>query len=143
MADTTLSTMHHDHTLWASEISLWRDDLRAWQQELGKAQAELNQLEKPLQDHAHTLRVNGSALRLYEQAFLGHEHALAQIGKGGEENRPGQLEYQHCQESDHQAQQRDAHEELKRHHHLVMTHWRALLKVLRQPLESSHTPTNK
>jgi hypothetical protein len=49
MTETTHTTMHRDHTLWASEIGLWRDDLRAWQQELGKAQTELVQLEKPLQ----------------------------------------------------------------------------------------------
>jgi hypothetical protein len=135
MAEATISTMHHDHTLWASEVSEWRDDLRAWQQELGKAQAELIQLEKPLQDHAHTLRMHGSALRLYEQQFLGHEHTLADIDKKGSGNSVGQ--HEHGQEADHQAQQREAHEQLKRHHHIVMVHWRSLLKALRQPLATT------
>ena len=143
MTEATLSTMHRDHTLWASEVSIWRDDLRDWQQELGKAQAELVQLEKPLQDHAHTLRVHGSALRLYEQEFLGHEHTLADIAKGGGSNSLSQLEPQHRQEADHQAQQREAHEQLKRHHHIVMMHWRSLLQALRQPLQGHEVPANR
>jgi hypothetical protein len=143
MTETTLSAMHSDHTLWASEVSEWREDLRAWQQELGKAQAELIQLEKPLQDHAHTLRMHGSALRLYEQEFLGHEHALADIETGGSSNSGGQLELQHGQEADHQVQQREAHKQLKRHHHIVMMHWRSLLKALRQPLEDPQVPPNR
>jgi hypothetical protein len=131
MIDALTSTMH-DHTLWASEVGVWRDELRAWQEELGKAQVELIQLEKPFQDHAHTLRTHGSALRLYEQEFFGHEPALTEFERRGVGNGVGQLE--HRQEADHQAQQQ-THEQLKRHHQIVMTHFRSLLKALRQPLE--------
>ena len=133
MTEAIVSTMHYDHALWANEVRAWRDDLRAWQDELSKAQAELIQLERPLQDHAHTLRRHGSTLRLYEQEFLGHEHALADIEKKGKSL--GQLE--RGQEADHQAQQREAHDQLKRHHQIVMVHWRSLLKALRQPLATT------
>lgn len=135
----TTHAMHCDHLAWASEISLWRDDLRVWQQELSKAQAELIELEKPLQNHAQTLRVHASSIRLYEQEFRGHEHLLAEFEKqpSGNENRWNLLARDHSRETDQQAQQRKAHEQLKQHHHTVMLHWKRLLKTLRQPVDAS------
>ena len=143
MTATSHMTMHSEHRFWESEISQWREDLRVWQQELAKAQGEIKQLEKALEDHAHALRTHASTLRLQEQTFEGHEHALVEYEKGGEGAELLPMARQHGAEAAQHAEHRNAHEQLKRRHHIVIAHWNLLLKASREPAERSSPPAKQ
>jgi hypothetical protein len=135
--------MHGEHRHWESEINLWRDDLRAWQQELAKAEGEIKQLEKALADHGQALRLHGSALRLDEQEFEDHEHAIVEYEKGGEGEELLEMARRHSAQAVHHDRHRAAHEQLKRRHHNVITHWNVLLKALQESAESPAPPVKK
>ena len=132
MISTKPASMHSEHRYWENEIGLWRDDLRAWQHELAKAVSEFEQLEKALGDHGHMLRTHASALRLEEQTSQQHEHAIAEFEKGGEGEELFEMARRHSTEADLHQVHRAAHEELKRRHHNIISHWNTLLKALHE-----------
>lgn len=132
MTNTKPTSMHSEHRYWENETSLWREDLHAWQQELAKAVGEVKHLEKALADHGHVLRLHGSALRLDEQEFENHEHAMVEFEKGGEGDELLEMARRHGGQATQHGKHRAKHEQLKRRHHNIIAHWNLLLKALRE-----------
>jgi septal ring factor EnvC (AmiA/AmiB activator) len=119
--------MHRDHREWNSEQICWRNDLRSWQHELANAREELKQIEAALKDHETTLQKHGSAVRLSEQEMDAHEHALTEFEQGGAGDELLAMIQKHRQEASLHAEQRAAHERLKRQHHAVVARLRHVL----------------
>ena len=138
MTKTAHEMMHSEHRHWEGEINLWREDLRAWQHELAKAQGEIKQLEESLARHARTLQQHGAALRLEEQTTDTHEHEIVKYEQGGEGDELFEMAREHSHEALRHAEHRAAHEQLKRLHHTVITHWNIVLRALREPAEAAH-----
>ena len=122
--------MHQDHRLWESEIKSWRGDIHAWQLECKLAWDQLKALQTAIEKHEETLRQHASAIRLDEERMDTHEHAIAEFEAGGRgTDLPGFVP-KHQQEADRQTQQREKHDELKRHHHEFIARWGLLVKTL-------------
>ena len=122
--------MHRDHLRWASEASMWRSDVASWQHELADAQADVEQLTKALEAHGERLRKHAATIRIDELGPEGHEHALADYEKGGSGADLPEYAQKHTHETERQAKDRKAHEQLKRLHHTILAHWKLLLKSL-------------
>lgn len=121
--------MHREHQQWNSEQVCWRNDLRSWQHELLSAKENLKQIELALKDHETTLQKHGAAIRLSEQEMDAHEHLLADYERGGEGIELPAMVAKHQQQSQIHADQRAAHEALKRQHHDVLTRLRRVLEA--------------
>lgn len=135
----TTPGIHGQHTTWESDISLWRDDIRVWQQELATSEAHIKQLEEALAEHKHAMRIHASALRLEEQTIEEHEHAIAEYEKGGEGEELLEMARRHTGVATSHHKHRTDHEQLKRRHHNIITHWNLLLKALLDPATDSHS----
>ncbi len=129
---TSEITIHSETQQWLGESAMWRDDLAIWQKEIDHALGELQVLEdasreyrQELQDHLEIVAAEGQYLR-------NQEHALANLerGRSTDELELLRLAKLHRENAGVHAQQRQAHERLKKHHHALMIHWSALLKTL-------------
>lgn len=132
MNGTVHRTMHGDHCQWEREISQWRDDLRVWQQEIAGALDQLDTLKEALVKQAHALRTHASSLRLEEQDFGQHEHAIARYEKGGDGEELFGMAARHVVEGMHHEDHQRAHEAMKQQHRHVMARWNGLLRALPQ-----------
>lgn len=130
VARPTAEQLHREHRAWLSEDALWRDQIRGWQQELKQAAADLKKIAKALDAHTKVLGRHASAIRLYEQTMLEHEHALVQAVKGGNGNAPSNMLPSHEAIALEHGVQRDQHERIKQRHHTVLAHLRVLSKAL-------------
>jgi len=131
MAATTHAEMHAEHHLWHSDLSLWRDDIGIWQKELNLVIAELTRLGNVLRKHQAAIDVHTQTLDAHVRQLKEHEHALAAFEAGGPaDNRLLLLTKKHKQESAQHAQQREAHEGIKKHQHTLMAQWLLLLQEL-------------
>ena len=128
--ETSHALMHREHRQWLSEDNLWRDDIAIWQKELKTALTDLTQVEKALHAHEKALEVHAAAVRCYEQDAAAHEHLLAEYEQGGEGDKLVALVQAHQKGADKHAQQRAAHERIKKHHHTVIARCNLLLKAL-------------
>jgi hypothetical protein len=122
--------MHQDHTQWTSENDMWRCDIHAWQDEMKKATAELKNVEAALREHEKALQTHAAAIRLREQELGSHEHALVEYERGESGGELIALAKAHEKESAKHAQQRDAHERIKKHHHAALGQMAKLCKAL-------------
>lgn len=133
MATPSHATMHHDHRQWLSDNNMWRCDIANWQQEFKKAAADRKQIEAALKEHEQALQVHAASIRLREQDLAAHEHALAEYEQGEAGAQLISLAQSHEKEARKHAQQRDAHERIKRHHHEVL----AQINRLHKSIDSS------
>jgi hypothetical protein len=124
--------MHQDHHLWETEIKFWRADLHAWQLECKKAWDHWKDLESALKKHEETLREHAASIRLDEERIAAHEHSIAEFEMGGTGTDLPGLVPKHKAEADRQTLQRTRHEELKRHHHELIAHMGAFVKILKR-----------
>lgn len=122
--------MHRDHLRWSSEASMWRSDLAIWQHELADAVVDVEQLKKALEAHGERLRQHAATIRVDELEADGHEHAIVDYEQGGTGTDLPEYAQKHTRETDRQAKDRQAHEQLKRLHHTILAQWRLLLKSL-------------
>lgn len=132
MASSIQAYLHHDHIIWKSEVNQWSNDVELWNNELEKVEAQLNDLEFALKAHREALSAHGSAIQAREQAMNSHDTAIVSLDSGetGEVLPP----IGHQRESERQAQQRSAHDRIRRHHHTVIANWSLLLKAIEQPM---------
>ena len=122
--------MHRDHCEWQSETALWHDELRAWQGELRDILSGADVVHGGVQKHLEALQSHAAFIRLYEQQMNTHEHCLAQFEQGEAPDQLVDFARKHRQEADHHANQRTAHQRVRKHQQKVMTRWRSFLKVL-------------
>jgi hypothetical protein len=130
MSGNVHAAMHAEHKQWANEAALWRDDVGVWLEEIRSALADLGRLEAILRQHEKALKSHAAAVRLHEQGQKRHEHLLAEHERGGTEEQLVALSKAHLQEAARQAEQRGAHERVKKHQHTVMARWALLLRAL-------------
>jgi DNA-nicking Smr family endonuclease len=122
--------MHQDHKKWLSDNDMWRCDISAWQEEFRQAAADLKEIETAVKEHEKALQTHAAAIRLREQELAAHEHALAEYERGETGAALIALVKTHEKEAAKHAQQNDAHERIKRHHHEVIAHVSLLRKAL-------------
>jgi septal ring factor EnvC (AmiA/AmiB activator) len=102
--------------------------------ELKTAVSDLKRLESALRAQQATLEAHRRAVAAHERHLAGHEHALAEFERGAAANNDLlTMAKDHRQEVPRHAQQREAHERLKRRQHTLMAHWSLLLKALAGP----------
>jgi hypothetical protein len=129
MTTTIHDEMHKEHRTWEAEISLWRDDIAVWEKELAETDGDFVRLKKVFDDRAETLRKHAATIRMLEQDSDTHEHALASFEQGGAGDVLVQFAKKHVNESKAQENHRTAHEELKRHHHALMSQWKVFVRT--------------
>ena len=129
----THANMPAEHRQWIKDNAMWRDDLAIWQQELKRAREGLAALDSALCAHEEALRTHAAAVRGVEQEFGQHEHALAEYERSGKTGELVEFAAKHRQVGERHAQQADAHERTKKHHHAVMARWLALLGAFGAP----------
>ena len=134
MPTATHASMHQNHRQWLSDNKMWRCDIAAWQQEFKTVTQELKQVEAALMEHEQALQIHAAAIRVREQDLTAHEHALAEYERGEAGDQLIALARAHDQEAAKHAQQSEAHERIKRHHHLVMAKVVELRKSLAKAL---------
>jgi hypothetical protein len=113
---------------------MWRCDIAAWQQEFKTVKTDLAQVEAALKEHEQAMQVHAAAIRLRERDLAAHEHALAEYERGETGAQLIPLAHAHDQEGTKHAQQREAHERIKRNHHLVLAKVAQLRKSLAKAL---------
>jgi len=134
MATATHATMHHDHRQWVSDNDMWRCDIANWQQELKKAEIDFKQVEEAFKAHERALQTHAAAICLRQQELATHEHALAEYQRGNLGAGLVPLGQSHDQEAGKHAQQSEAHERIKRHHHDLMCKMGHLRESANKPL---------
>lgn len=130
--------MHGDHRLWENEISFWRDDLRVWQRDAAHALGQLDTLKNALEEHVLGLRRHASSLRLEEEDFGGHEHAIVQHEQRGEGDELFGMAARHTVQGMHHIDHQNAHEVMKLRHRSVMARWNALLRAIQLAADHVH-----
>jgi len=134
MATGTHATMHQDHRQWVSDNDMWRCDIANWQQELKEAAIEVKKVEEAFKSHEQALQTHAAAIRLRQQELAAHEHALAEYQRGNFGAAQIPLSQTHEQEAAKHAQQSEAHEGIKRHHHDMMCKLSHLRESANKPL---------
>ena len=130
MKSTIGEQMHEAHREWASENVLHRDELRAWQYELYQLITGLPGLKEALEQHEKILADHAQHIWLYDKMLRKEEHIVADCYACEPcEDQPPVSSRVPREHMEHDKQNR-RHEEIKQHHHDVMTHWLALLKAL-------------
>jgi hypothetical protein len=130
MATVTHASMHQDHKRWISDNEMLRCDISAWQEQIKQAIADLKEIETALMEHQKALQTHAAAIRLRELELGTHEHALAEYERGETGAELIGLAKTHDKEAAKHAQQRDAHERIRRHHHNVIGQLSLLRKAL-------------
>lgn len=129
MSITSHLEMHREHAMWRNEDDLWRDELAIWESEIGEAIKALPRLELALRAHLEKLQKYGASIRLHEQDFADHEHALAKYQRGETPEEFLQAQ-EHGRESERHEMQRSAHAKIKKQQHDVLTKWKLLFSAL-------------
>jgi predicted nucleic acid-binding Zn-ribbon protein len=130
--------MHADHIAWRSEHATWHDDIRAWEKEADAAIADVEKAKAAIAGQMHVLRTHAAAIRMYEQRFATHEHALAEFEGGNPADALRMnLECAHDAEHTKQDELYVTHERIKKQQHTLMAHCNLLLKALAATADSA------
>jgi hypothetical protein len=124
--------MHRDHLRWCAQNDLWRDDLAIWEGEVQDAIHVLPQLEKALHKHLDALRQHAAAIRMVEQDFNEHEHALSEYERGEPSEELIQMAKAFERASSSQVRHKKRHEEIRHEHHNLLARWRQLVRPILQ-----------
>jgi hypothetical protein len=130
MSDTSHLKMHQEHDAWRNEDNLWREELAIWQGEIDQALKDLPCVEKTLRAHSEILQQYAASIRLHEQDFANHEHALAQYERGDTPEGLVAQAQEHGRESERHVMQRRAHEKIKKQQHNLLTKWNRLFAAV-------------
>lgn len=122
--------MHVDHQHWLTELALWRDDIDLWRQEVGRARTDVERLETALREEDKALEEHARTLAQHVQALRSHEGELAAFEQGGADAKIIAMAKGHLEEESVQRHQREIHERIKKHHHVLMAHWSTLFKAM-------------
>ena len=127
--------MHSDHRHWNSELAMWEEDISNWRSEHAIAMDLLLQAKAIIAAHEATLGEHEEKLSEVSKAIVRHEKTLAaSLRAGSESDVNNALTDKH--EGYHQSMvtQRDAHERIKKHHHMAMAKVELMMKALEVPL---------
>ena len=129
--------MHREHLKWRAQNDMWRDDLANWESEVQSALKALPKIEEIFQKHLDALRRHAAAIRINEQDFNAHEHALSQYERGA----PGEELIEFAKRFD-QSMATIAHQKEKqqimRRHYTLMARWKMLIGSASKPQQNAH-----
>jgi len=129
MPETQLE-MHADHQYWLSDHAMWRDNIELWQNEVRQALEELKQVERALRDHAQAIQEHTALIARQEQAVRAHEASMAHYAEEGIGEELAPMRQPHHEQAARYERLREAHEYLKRHHHMMLAKMSLMLKAL-------------
>ncbi|MBA4017682.1 MAG: hypothetical protein C0483_10960 [Pirellula sp.] len=130
MTQVANQQMHEDHLRWRAENDFWRDEIAVWQAEAAGMVKDLQGIETALRHHEAKLSVHAGSVRLYQQDFGKHEHAIAAVE--GSDNPPPYpvVPRVHDDEREAQARLRESHDQLKHKHQTLLAHWASFMEKL-------------
>ncbi len=130
----TFAGMHAEHRQWQSEHSMWTDDIELWRAQHEAALSQLKQLEDLLRQHGEALDEHAEATQRLQHSLEGHEKSMAAYWREGAdaEGQEAMIAL-HRQEAKRHAEQREAHERIKKQQHSIITH----LTMLKTALEAA------
>lgn len=115
--------MHREHRRWQTQNDMWRDDLANWEHEVEAALRALPTVEHILREHLDALRRHAAGIRMNEQDFSAHEHALCQYEHGETGEELIELAKGFDRSAGNISWQKEKHEKLKHRHHALMARW--------------------
>lgn len=125
--------LHADHRHWKSELSMWRDDAELWKQEHVGAVKALKYSIELLGKVKIALAEHVAAFERIENSLDYHERNIAENLKGYRDADSGleqSLIERHLKQEKELANQRKAHEHLKKRHHIAVAQITAMLNAL-------------
>ena len=137
MAEGDHADMHRDHQYWLTDCAMWRDDIGLWKEEWQKAIADLERMEAALRWIAESIANHEAGVDRHMGKIHRHEHAVSEFEQSGRGDTVEMLTFAkvHREEAAGHLNQRDAHERLKRDHHIAMAHWHTLLAELTKAMK--------
>lgn len=129
----TPEQLHADHRHWKSELSMWRDDIELWKQEHLGAVKALRYTIDLLGKDKEVLAEHVTAIECIENSLDYHEKMLAEILKGhgdGDVDLDQALVERHADKEKEFCNQRAAHEQLKKRHHIAVAQVTSMLNAL-------------
>ncbi|MGB7347236.1 MAG: hypothetical protein WBD20_23640 [Pirellulaceae bacterium] len=130
----SVAQAHADHRYWQSDLDMWAEDVVYWKGEQADALQELQQIAAEIREHGKALDDHNEKIVTLGTGLHAHEKELAafmQTGvEGGMHEEFGSYHDRHA--ADH-AQQRQAHERIKKHHHRAM----AQVAILKAAMEAA------
>jgi len=127
----TPADLHADHRQWQSDISMWQFDIKEWRSEHATALEELAKITELIELHETTLNEHADSVGTIETAMEFHEKTLAaSIHDHADSDLDDALLGGHAKEAEKIAKQREAHERIKKHHHIAMAHVASLKRAL-------------
>jgi len=112
--------MHADHGHWQSQLSMWQVDLQAWHSEHKKALAELEQIVGLIEKHEEATKQHGQALTALSDEIKKREHQLAERYQKTPGADASELADGHARHAKALEVVREAHERIKKHHHVAI-----------------------
>ncbi len=129
----TFPSMHADHRAWQADHAMWHDDLEQWRTQLRSALTQLTTLEVILGRYSEQFNEHEEAIKRVERSLQDHEIGMANYERDGygAELQEAMVK-NHCQQASRHTAQREAHEQIKKHHHAIMVQVAALKAVIEQ-----------
>ena len=123
--------LHADHRHWKSDISMWRFDLQQWRSERETALKQVEQIAEAIQQNADILNEHADAVDAIEAELEFHEESLASsLQEHADSDLDDSLLSGHADSSKRFDSQREAHERLKKRHHIAVAQVAALKHAL-------------
>ena len=123
--------LHADHRKWKSDISMWRFDLEQWRSEHESALEQVEQIAETIRQNENTLNKHAEAVDTIEAGLEFHEKNLAaSLRDHADSDLDDSLLSSHAENSKKFDTQREAHERLKKRHHIAVAQVAALKHAL-------------
>ena len=123
--------LHADHRNWKSNISMWRFDLEQWRSEHESALKQVEQIAEAIRQNESSLDEHADAIEAIEAGLGFHEKNLAaSLQDHADSDLDDSLRSSHAESSRLFDSQREAHERLKKRHHIAVAQVAALQHAL-------------
>lgn len=123
--------LHADHRNWKSNISMWRFDLEQWRSEHKSALEQVEQIAEILRQSENALNKHAETVDTIEAGLEFHEKNLAaNLQDHADSDLDDSLLSGHAENSKKFDSQREAHERLKKRHHIAVAQVGALKHAL-------------
>lgn len=124
--------MHDDHIQWSSDMAMWEQDIRMWHQELEALRGALRSIERACKEHEYGIGAHSRSIKNLRNGIRQDELNLGMIEPSGLSDH-GALKM-HRQKAVQHESQKEAHERMKKYHHLMMVVTKNLKKALEGPM---------
>ena len=105
----------------------WRVDIERWRGEHESALSKFVKLEEMIRQHGESLESHAQAVERQQEGLRDHGRAMAEYQhQGAGERLQETMAVKHREHAQRHKTVHEAHERMKKHHHTVMAHLRAL-----------------